>query len=163
MKSRDIALRAAFTALVFIATAIIPPIPISATGGYLNFGETVIYACALLFGGITGGFAGGVGAAMADIFLGFGSFAPITLVVKGVEGYVVGTMGKGKGLVAQAVAVCIGGIILVSGYFVFEAVLFGLPAALAEIPFNVLQALVGLVISLTVVRTIRSSQGEVAE
>ncbi len=161
MQSKDIALRASFTALVFIATAIIPPIPISATGGYLNFGETVIYACALLFGGITGGFAGGVGAAMADIFLGFGSFAPITLVVKGIEGYVVGTMGKGKPIRTQAIAVAVGGVILVGGYFIFEVALFGLPAAVTEIPFNVLQAIVGLAISLTVVRTIRS-QGIVA-
>jgi uncharacterized membrane protein len=156
MQSKDIALRASFTALVFIATAIIPPIPISATGGYLNFGETVIYACALLFGGITGGFAGGVGAAMADIFLGFGSFAPITLIVKGIEGYVVGTMGKGKPLRSQALAVIVGGVILVVGYFVFEVALFGLPAAVTEVPFNMLQAGVGLVVALTVVRTVRT-------
>ena len=156
MQSKDIALRASFTALVFIATAIIPPIPISATGGYLNFGETVIYACELLFGGITGGFAGGVGAAMADIFLGFGSFAPITLIVKGIEGYVVGTMGKGKPLRSQALAVIVGGVILVVGYFVFEVALFGLPAAVTEVPFNMLQAGVGLVVALTVVRTVRT-------
>nr|HOP09611.1 ECF transporter S component [Candidatus Methanofastidiosa archaeon] len=85
MQSRDIAIRASFTALVFIATAIIPPIPIAATGGYFNFGETAIYITAFLFGGITAGFAGGVGSALADLYLGFGSFAPITFVVKGVE------------------------------------------------------------------------------
>ena len=72
------------------------------------------------------------------------------------EGYVVGTMGNGKPLPAQAIAVAVGGIILVTGYFVFEVALFGFPSALTEVPFNILQSVVGLVISLTVVRTIRS-------
>lgn len=154
MQSRDVALRASFTALVFIATAIIPPIPISATGGYLNFGESVIFISALLFGGVTGGFAGGVGAALADLALGFGSFAPITLVVKGVEGYLVGVIGQGAPMRRRLLAVIVGGVVLVTGYFIFEVALFGFPAALAEVPFNVLQAVVGIIISLSVVRTL---------
>ena len=154
MNSRDIALRASFTALVFIATAIIPPIPIAATGGYFNFGETAIYITALLFGGMTAGFAGGVGSALADLYLGFGSFAPITLVVKGIEGFLVGIIGKRRDIRTRLMALSIGGIVLMSGYFIAETALFGLPAALEELPFNFAQFLVGTIVALSVVATL---------
>jgi len=154
MNSRDIAIRASFTALVFIATAIIPPIPIAATGGYFNFGETAIYITAFLFGSMTAGFAGGVGSAIADLYLGFGSFAPITFVVKGIEGLMVGYLGKEKGYATRVFALMIGGVVLMSGYFIAETYLFGMPAALEELPFNFAQFLVGAILSLSVIATL---------
>jgi uncharacterized membrane protein len=154
MQSRDIAIRASFTALVFIATAIIPPIPIAATGGYFNFGETAIYITAFLFGGMTAGFAGGVGSALADLYLGFGSFAPITFVVKGIEGMLVGFIGKKRDIRTRSIALLIGGVVLMSGYFLAETYLFGLPAALEELPFNFAQFLIGAIISISVVSTL---------
>jgi len=154
MQSRDIALRASFTALVFIATAIIPPVPIAATGGYFNFGETVIYITAMLFGGMTAGFAGGVGSAIADLYLGFGSFAPITFVVKGIEGFLVGAIGKKMDIRTRIIALLVGGVVLMSGYFIAETYMFGLPAALEELPFNFAQFLIGAIVSLSVVSTL---------
>lgn len=156
METRDIAIRAAFTALVFIATAIIPPIPIAASGGYLNFGDTAVYIAALLFGSYTGAFAGGVGSALADLFLGFGAFAPVTLIVKGAEGFVVGYLGKGAGTTTRIIALALGGVVLVAGYFVFEVAMFGYPAAIGEVPFNILQFAVGAMIVITVVKTVES-------
>jgi len=154
MQSRDIAIRASFTALVFIATAIIPPVPIAATGGYFNFGETVIYITAFLFGGMTAGFAGGVGSALADLYLGFGSFAPITFVVKGIEGLLVGLIGKRRDLRTRILALLVGAVVLMSGYFIAETVLFGLPAALEELPFNFAQFLIGAIVAISVVSTL---------
>lgn len=153
MKSRDLALKAVFTALVFVATAILP-IPIAATGGYFNFGEAAIYIAALLFGGYVGAFAGGVGSMLADLALGFGSFAPITLVVKGVEGYVVGRIGHNASHSAQILALGVGICILVAGYFVAEVAMFGLPAALSEAPVSVVQGTVGAIIAKVVVTTV---------
>ncbi|RZN50582.1 ECF transporter S component [archaeon] len=156
METRDIAIRAAFTALVFIATAVIPPLPIAASGGYLNFGDTAVYITALLFGSYTGAFAGGVGSALADLFLGFGAFAPVTLIVKGTEGFVVGYLGKSAGTTTRIIALALGGVVLVAGYFVFEVAMFGYPAAIGEVPFNMLQFAVGAMIAIAVVRTVES-------
>ncbi|MCW4011175.1 MAG: ECF transporter S component [Candidatus Bathyarchaeota archaeon] len=80
-----------FTALVFVATTLIR-IPIPATGGYFNFGDGIIFAAALLYGPLVGGFAGGVGAAIADA-IGFPIFAPGTLLIKLCEGAVAGYVG----------------------------------------------------------------------
>ena len=55
----------------------------------------MIYLAALLYGPIVGGFAGGVGSALADLYLGYPHYAPATLIVKACEGYIVGKL---KGL-----------------------------------------------------------------
>lgn len=87
-----IALTAISTALVCAAT-IIFSIYVPATRGYFNIGETIIYTIALLLGPAIGGFAGGVGAGLADVLLGFYYFAPATLVIKAFEGGIVGFLG----------------------------------------------------------------------
>ncbi len=79
---------AIFTALVFVATTIIR-VPIPATGGYFNVGDSIIYAAAILFGPFVGGVAGGVGAAVADV-VGYPIFAPGTLIIKFLEGAITG-------------------------------------------------------------------------
>jgi len=81
-----------FTALVFVATFIIK-VPIAATGGYFNVGDSVIYVAALLFGPLVGGLAGGVGASIADVIGGYPLFAPGTLIIKLFEGIITGYAG----------------------------------------------------------------------
>jgi len=94
MKTRDIALAGLMTALTFVVTrAFIIPIP--QTKGFFNVGEAAVYTAAVLFGPRIGAIAGGLGSALADLSLGYAAFAPYTLVIKGVEGYVVGTLGRG--------------------------------------------------------------------
>ena len=80
---------ATFTALVFAATAIIA-VETPATRGFFNFGETMVYTAALLGGPFIGAFAGGIGSSLADLYLGYAHYAPGTLIIKGVEGLIVG-------------------------------------------------------------------------
>ena len=47
---------------------------------------------ALLLGRKYGAYIGAIGPALADLFLGYAVFVPITFVVKGIEGYLVGTV-----------------------------------------------------------------------
>ncbi|RLE44948.1 hypothetical protein DRJ16_00970 [Candidatus Woesearchaeota archaeon] len=89
LNTRLISITAVFTALVTLATAALQ-ISIPETKGYFNIGEIIIYTAALLFGPIVGAIAGGVGAALADIITGYYIYAPATLIIKGIEGYVVG-------------------------------------------------------------------------
>ncbi len=53
------------------------------------------------------------------------------------------------------VSVIVGGLEMVLGYFIYEWVWFG-PAALAEVPVNLGQLTVGLLVSIPLVRAIRS-------
>ncbi len=160
-----LALAAIFGAIVFIVTSQVPPIPIPATGGYFNLGEATIYVAALLFGPFVGAFSGGVGAMLADVYLGYVNFAPGTLIIKGVEGAIVGflniTLKKyiPNTTIRATVSVIIGGLEMVIGYFLYEtllAVLFpGLEIfAIAEIPLNIGQMLVGLIIAVPIMHAV---------
>jgi len=68
-------------------------ISVPATSGYFNIGETIIYITAILFGPYVGAIAGGVGAAISDMLLA-PVFAPGTLVIKALEGAIVGFLSK---------------------------------------------------------------------
>ena len=87
-----VAYAAVFTALVAAATILLA-VSIPATGGYFNFGEIMVYSTAMLTGPYVGAIAGGVGSAISDALLSPG-FAPGTLVIKGLEGFLVGYLYK---------------------------------------------------------------------
>ena len=116
--------------------------------GYLNFGEIVIYTAAFLFGSIVGGLAGGIGAAAADLILGFAIWSPITLIGKGLEGFVVGRV-SGKSLKSKLLAVLLGAPIMIAGYVLATWYLYGYPAAIfQELPIDILQAGLGAAVAI---------------
>jgi uncharacterized membrane protein len=115
-------------------------IPIPGTGGYLNLGDMAVVFCGLLLGGRWGAIAGGVGSASADFIGGFFIFVPVTLIAKGLEGFIAGTLGKKN---AYWLILAVSTMVIV--YFVAEIFLpgMGLSAAVSELPFNVIQAAIG--------------------
>ena len=150
----------AFATLAFIGTTVIR-IPIPATGGYFNLGDTFVMTAAVLYGPLVGLVVGAIGPAMADA-VGFPQFILATAVVKGLEGLVVGTLAfSDRGKMARITLALVAGVfILVSGYYIFEAVIypfiaqwvpfFGVTdakAALAEIVPNLLQGLISAVVA----------------
>jgi uncharacterized membrane protein len=76
-------------ALIAAATTALT-IPVPATRGYFNLGDLMVYTAAVLMGPLVGGVAGGIGSALSDTYLGYYAFAPGTLVIKGIEGLIVG-------------------------------------------------------------------------
>lgn len=150
---------AAFATLAFLGTTIIR-IPIPASGGYFNLGDTFVMAAALLYGPLVGGLVGAIGPAMADA-VGFPQFILATAVVKGVEGLLIGLLaGRGSRPLRVVFALVVGVVVLVGGYYVFEAFLYPLlarsipffgvtdaAAALAELVPNLLQGLISAVIA----------------
>lgn len=115
-------------------------------GGYTNLGDVVVVFAALLLGKYGGALAGGIGSATADLILGYGVFAPITFISKGLEGYVCGLASGKKGVVFHLIPLA-GVVVMVGGYFIGEIFLpsMGYAAAFAELLPNSVQALVGYV------------------
>jgi uncharacterized membrane protein len=157
----QLALAGVFGALVFVVTFTFQ-IPLPATGGYFNFGETIIYVAALTFGPLTAALSGGVGAMIADATLGAPQFAPGTLVIKLAEGAIVGFLCQklqkvtSRFAVAAAVSVAVGGLEMVVGYFMYEVFVLGYPwtLAAAEVPANIAQMAISLGIALPIVLVI---------
>jgi uncharacterized membrane protein len=84
---------AIFTVLVYAVTVAVQVYQ-PATGGYFNVGESMIYLAAIVSTPLVAGIAGGVGAALADLSTGYAIFAPGTLVIKFIEGYVAGRLAR---------------------------------------------------------------------
>lgn len=122
---------AAFATLAFVGTTVIR-IPIPATGGYFNLGDTFVMAAALLYGPTVGALVGLIGPAAADA-IGFPQFILATGVVKCLEGAAVGLVGYLRGTPRQVAALAAGVLVLVAGYYLFEAVVY--PALAVAVPF----------------------------
>jgi uncharacterized membrane protein len=156
--SRELAAIAVMAALCFVATYSIM-IPIPATSGYFNIGDVFVIISGLVFGPIVGGIAGGLGPALSDLIGGYYFFVPFTLIIKGCDGLVAGYVG---GRLATAklnrvvLAWALGGACVVVGYFVVEMIFFGVPAAVVELPVNLLQVIVAGVIGVPVSQALKT-------
>jgi len=149
LTSRDaaaVAIMAAATA----ATTMLLVIPFAPTRGFFNIGDAMVMFSGLAFGARVGFLAGGIGSALADILLGFGFYAPFTLFIKGMEGYVVGLIGKGRSFGYKVGGVVAGAAVMMMGYFMVQWAVLGFEVAVAElIAVNSLQVTFGGIISLT--------------
>jgi uncharacterized membrane protein len=149
-----------FSALICVLTMLIS-IPIPATQGFINIGDAGVMISGLLFGPIIGGFSGGIGSALADIFLGYSIYAPGTLVIKGLEGFLVGFIANPKKNYEKInyrdiLAVIAGGSMMTIGYFLYEIILFGIAAASYELILNgIIQFGLGGLIALTFIAAAR--------
>ena len=116
----------------------------------------------LLLGPVGGFIAGGFGSALADVATGYTFYAPITLVVKGLEGMAVGylsskTLGQTKLSGRDIVAVVVGSTIMLTGYFTAQVILFGIAVAIGElVTVNLAQVAIGSIVALLIGPTIRS-------
>lgn len=141
-------------ALVFLTTYFTRIPTMILPGGYFNLGDAVIMLASALLGSAGGLIAGAVGSALADLAAGALLFVPITFVVKGLEGLVIGllTSNLRKTGVLQhgrlVLSIIAGAAVMIAGYFLAEAFLlgvfdeaFGLTAAAAELLPNSLQGI----------------------
>ncbi|MBY9011725.1 MAG: ECF transporter S component [Candidatus Lokiarchaeota archaeon] len=159
----SISIIAIFTALNFVATYWIQ-IPIPATGGYINVGDIAVMFTALLFGPIIGGIAGGLGSMISDIFSPYIIYFPATLIIKGLEGFLIGLISNPRGRFGRIsyrdiLAVIIGGILIPFGYFIYEAFIlgFGIAIALVEMPGNFFQFITAAVFSIIFITASRKN------
>ena len=147
--TRKTVLKGLMIALVCIATMVIQ-IPMPGTNGYVNIGDSVIFISSILFGPITGMIAGGVGSALADILSGYAHWAIFTLVIKGLEGYLVGVLIRKHITITKSIfSTGIGTIVMVIGYFIAGIILKGsVIISAASIPGNLIQGIVSMVIAI---------------
>ncbi len=151
LETRKITFLAAMIAMVTVASYFGIKWPISA-GGYTHLGTLVALIIAIKYGKTTGALAGGIGMMLFDLFSMYTAWALGTLVVRLVVGYVVGWIAydnkkesQGTNMNRNIIAIFIGMIIMLVGYYFFEAwVLTTYEKAFTSIPGNVLQFVIGL-------------------
>jgi len=142
-KIKKLAFMGLFSALLVVATAVLR-FPVPTFNLYFNLGEAIIYLAAMLYGPGYGALIGGVGSAVADILGGYPVWAPITFIIKGLEGYIVGSVARKN----RYLAVALGGITMMAGYALAAGLLYGIGAVPIELAGDFVQVSAGAVISL---------------
>ncbi|MDF2547250.1 MAG: hypothetical protein K0R93_2148 [Anaerosolibacter sp.] len=150
MSIKKLVLSGLMAALVLVGTMLIQvPTPMK---GYIHIGDSMVYLSGILLGPIGGSLAAAVGSMLADLFLGYGVYAPATFVIKGLDALIVGFIyhkmlneqgSLARKLVTFTVSVVFGGAIMVGGYLVYETMLYGFAAAVPNVLANVTQAVGG--------------------
>ncbi len=162
---------AAFATLAFVGTLAIR-VPIPASGGYFNLGDTFVMVAALLYGPAAGALVGMIGPAAADA-VGFPQFVLATAVVKAIEGWIVAAIGFRRSPPRQVAGLAAGILALVGGYYIFEAIVYPLlaetvpffavtdpRAALAEIFPNLVQGAISAVLAFGIQRVFNRPGGD---
>ncbi len=116
------------TALACVLT-MVPQIP-TGTGGYVHFGDSIIYVTAAFLGPVAGAFVGAIGHSLADLLSGYVIFAIATFIIKGLMGFVIGKiLYKNFRSVRFILATVISLAIVTLGYFIAEIPMFGVETA----------------------------------
>jgi len=147
-----VALFSALYAVLIVLTFQIYPVP-SPTGGFLHFGDFVVFLVALLFGAKVGGLVGVVGAVVADFYLAYPRWY-VSIIAHGLEGVIPGFTRK-KSFALQLVACIIGGFLMAATYFFVNIFIKGYPVAVISFVQDLfLQAGVSIVVGLPIVKIV---------
>lgn len=161
-KTKKLVIGALLAAFTTIATMIIKfPTP---TFGYIHLGDSLVLLCGIILGPIGGALSAGIGSMFADIFSGYMSYAPATLIIKALTAMIAG-FSFHKSHLTHAKKTILAGIpaeiFMVLGYFSYEvflailaaqstslsSVTAAITASAVGIPFNIVQGVVGIVIA----------------
>ena len=143
---RKLALGGVMAALVFVMTYL-PKVPVPVTGGYVHLGDGMIFLAAMLLGPM-GVAASAVGSALSDLVGGYMTYIIPTFLIKGAIALVAWKLYKPGSWLQTTIAFIIAEAVMVAGYFAFEAVLYGVPAALGAVGPNAIQGVAGVVVGL---------------
>lgn len=158
MNTKTITRMAILMALTTVMTMVVH-IPTFGTNGYLNLGDMVVFLSAMMLGRKGGFIVGGLGSGLADMLLGYTHYAPITFIVKGLEGYIAGRLLETKlGQKTPIIATTIGGIWMAFGYYFAETFMYGAKAAIASIPGNLLQGIIGAITAVLLFAAIKKTK-----
>lgn len=120
-------------------------IPIPGTNGYVNLLDVGIYTAALTLGGPAGLLVGASSGLLLDLLLGYPQWMFFSLVIHGLQGYLVGILAKNQVKTLPLLGLILGSFTMVIGYYLATWLLYGHLAGLASLPSNALQVIVGII------------------
>ena len=130
-------------------------IPLPSGYGYVNLGDAGVFLCACLLPGGLGALATGVGAALADLILGWAMYAPVTLLIKGLTALLAGlALRRAKKAGLPLSLLCC--LLVPLGYFLYETILLTAPVAAVNVLPNALQAAIGAALGTLVGRHLQA-------
>lgn len=137
---------AVYAAVICAVTALISlPLP---GGGYANPGDAFVLLGGLFLGPVYGTLAAGIGSALADLFLGYMVYAPATALIKAGMAALASFLFLNLKVTplrtpgALTVSAFCSEVLMISGYFGYECLIYGVGGAMPGLAGNGLQGLV---------------------
>lgn len=157
-RTRKLVMCALFASICFVVTRFLS-LPALYTKGYVNLGDLVVLISAYVMGGWYGAASAAFGAAVADASMGYYFYVPATFIIKGLMVPIAAFFFKkaeNKGrLLSLTYVICgcvIAELFMVSGYFVFESILYkSLVVALSSVIGNLIQGFTCIIPSVIII------------
>ena len=161
-KTKKLVMAALLAAMTCVATLIIKiPTPLK---GYVNLGDGIVLVAGWMLSPAYGFAAAGLGSALADVILGYVTYAPATFLIKGAMALMAcygqkWLRPKWGALPARIAGGLTAEIWMIVGYYVFEGVLYGFAPSVVNIPGNGFQAVVGLMVGTVLMQVCEKNKG----
>ena len=172
-KTKTLVIAALMAAFTTVATMLIRfPTP---TFGYIHLGDGLVLLCGVLLGPGVGAVAAGIGSMLADLFSGYMTWVPGTLLIKAATAFVGGWMyhrvlrSKFRPSLRAVLAGVPAELLMVFGYFLYEIGLTvvsgsGVAAAAAVsvtgVPFNLVQGVAGVTVAIVLLPVLSHTGSE---
>ena len=157
ISTKDITNIAIMATLVFIATFLIK---IPSLNGYTHIGDSMVIISALILGKKKGALAAGLGAALCDLLSGYMQYIIPTFLIKAIMVLIIAIIAENlinKTKFAWILGAIIGCTFQVVGYCLVETILYGFAGALASVPANIIQSIVGIALAVVLSTVLEKS------
>lgn len=157
ISTKDITKIAIMATLVFIATFLIK---IPSLNGYTHIGDSMVVISALILGKKKGALAAGLGAALCDLLSGYMQYIIPTFLIKAIMVLIIAIIAENlinKTKFAWILGAIIGCTFQVVGYCLVETILYGFAGALASVPANIIQSIVGIALAVVLSTVLEKS------
>ena len=155
--TKDITKISIMAALVFVTTYLIK---IPSLNGYTHIGDSMIILSALILGKKKGALAAGLGAALCDLLSGYMQYIIPTFLIKAIMVLIIASIAEkliDKTKFAWIIGSIIGCTFQVFGYGLVETIMYGFIGAIASVPANIIQSVVGIVIAMALATVLEKS------
>ncbi|MCH5461531.1 ECF transporter S component [Lactobacillus sp. LC28-10] len=125
-------------------------IPVPMTHGNVNLCDAGIFIAAVLLGRTQGAIVGAFSGLLLDLISGYTQYMIFSFIVHGLEGFVAGWLGSKKTKTAKVIAMSVGVLVMVAGYWATDSLLYGFKVGLIGIPTNFIQGIVGGIVAYVV-------------
>lgn len=169
IKTIDIVQISLMAAIIFIATSVIH---VPTFMGVLHLGDSMVFLSAILLGRKKSAVASAVGMSLFDLLNGYTYWAPFTLIIKGVMGYIAGTIAyrknyNGDNLKNNIFAFVVAGIWMIFAYYIGGTIILtfiskqnafqqALIICLKDIPTNIIQAIGGIALAIPLIGALKT-------
>ncbi len=133
-------------AIIAVLTAYVKvPIP----AGYAHVGDGAVILSGLILGPF-GAIPAAIGSALGDVLAGYGHYAIFSAIIKGVMALIVGFFIRidERCSIRNIITLIVAFVWMPLAYLPVDSFFYGFEAALASVPGNLAQALVGIIISI---------------